>query len=74
MVAGNAVILASAVPAARRNWRMGLGTFLIGAVMTGVGHIADGNALQAGRDLARHPVWSIRAEIGLALEVMSGGR
>jgi hypothetical protein len=69
---GNAVIILGVVPLLLRRWRSSTTAFLVGAAITGVGHVAEGNLPRALRDLARHPIWSVRADVGLARDVIVG--
>jgi len=70
----NAVIILSTVPLMSRRWRSGTTAILVGGAITAVGHIAEGNLPRDLRDLARHPIWSVRADVGLAREVIVGRR
>jgi hypothetical protein len=74
VAAGNAVIILSAVPLLSRRWRGATAAFLVGGAITAVGHVAEGNLPRALRDLARHPIWSVRADVGFAREVIVGRR
>jgi hypothetical protein len=67
---GNAVILLSTVPLLARRWRSSAAAFLAGTAITVVGHVAEGNLPRAARDLAQHPIWSVRADVGLARDVI----
>src|SRR3989442_12559019 len=71
---GNALIILSAVPLLLRRWRGGTAALLVGGAITAVGHVAEGNLPRAARDLARHPIWSVRADVGLARDIIVGRR
>jgi hypothetical protein len=45
-----------------------------GAAVLVAGHVAEGNLARALRDLARHPIWSVRADVGLGRETIIGSR
>jgi hypothetical protein len=40
--------------------------FGLGTAALVLGHAAEGNLARAGRDLVRHPIWSVRADVAVA--------
>jgi hypothetical protein len=68
------MIALSAASLLARRWRIAIAGFTAGATITAVGHAAEGNLASALRDLARHPIWSVRADAGLALEIIAERR
>jgi hypothetical protein len=45
-----------------------------GLAILGAGHIAEGNLPRSLRDLARHPIWSVRADLALARDTIMDSR
>src|SRR5947208_1352791 len=70
VVVGNALAILSVVPLLSRRLKGATTAFLAGVAITGVGHAAEGNLLPATRDLARHPIWSVRADVALARDIV----
>jgi hypothetical protein len=50
------------------------GVVLIGAgtAMGGVGHVVEGNLVQAIREVTRHPTWAVRADFAVARGTIMG--
>jgi hypothetical protein len=69
---GNPVIILGTAALVMRHWRSGAALAAAGAAVTAVGHVAEGNLPRALRDLARHPLWSVRADLDLARDVLVG--
>jgi hypothetical protein len=65
-----AVVGAVAMLSGRR--KAGLALVGAGTAVGGVGHVVEGNLLQAVREVARHPIWSVRADFGVALATIMG--
>lgn len=45
-----------------------------GLAILGAGHVAEGNLPRSLRDLARHPIWSVRADFALARDTIMDSR
>lgn len=43
-----------------------------GSALGGVGHAIEGNLPRALSDLAHHPIWSVRADLAVALATVMG--
>ena len=71
---GNPLFFLGTVAMLSRNRRAGAALVSSGAAVLVAGHVAEGTLSRALRDLARHPVWSVRADVGLARETIVGGR
>lgn len=65
-VLGNYSTVPSAVALLSGRPRIGAAIFGLGTAVLLAGHVAEGNAPRSVRDLARHPVWSVRADFALA--------
>jgi hypothetical protein len=48
-------------------------SFAFGTAALVIGHSVEGNLARAGRDLARHPIWSVRADVALATTTLRDG-
>lgn len=65
-----AVAGAVAMPLGRR--KAGVALVGLGTAIGGVGHVVEGNLPRALRDLARHAIWSVRADFGVARATIMG--
>jgi hypothetical protein len=43
-----------------------------GAAVLAAGHVAEGNLPRSLRDLARHPIWSVRADLAVVRDTIMG--
>ena len=69
-VVGNAAIILGTARLLLRRRRDGAASLLIGGAILAAGHAVEGNLPRALRDLARHPIWSVRADVELASDVI----
>jgi len=65
-VVGNYSTIPSAIALLSGRPRAAAGIFALGNAILVAGHIAEGNLPRSARDLARHPIWSVRADFALA--------
>jgi hypothetical protein len=71
-VAGNSLAVVAAVSTLAGRPKVGAASFALGSAILGAGHVAEGNLPQALRDLARHPIWEVRADFALARDTVMG--
>ncbi len=69
-VAGNYSNIPTAIALLVGRPRAAAAIFGIGTAALVVGHAVEGNLPRAGRDLARHPIWSVRADVAVANETL----
>jgi hypothetical protein len=69
-VAGNYSNVPTAVALLLGRPRAAAAIFAAGTAALVVGHAVEGSLLRAGRDLARHPIWSVRADVAVANETV----
>jgi hypothetical protein len=65
-VIGNYLTIPSAVAALLGRPKTAAALFGLAAVVLGAGHVVEGNFPRSIRDLARHPIWSVRADFAVA--------
>jgi hypothetical protein len=65
-VIGNYSNIPTAIALLLGRRRAALSIFLVGTAALVIGHIFEGNLVRAGRDLVRHPIWSVRADVAVA--------
>jgi hypothetical protein len=64
-VIGNYLTIPSAVAALLGRPKTAAALFGLGTVILGAGHVVEGNLPRSIRDLARHPIWSVRADFAV---------
>jgi hypothetical protein len=65
-VVGNALVPVAAVTALTGRLKAGATIFALANATLAAGHVAEGNFPRSARDLRRHPVWSVRADVAVA--------
>jgi hypothetical protein len=71
-VVGNYLVFAAAFAALSGRRRAGATLFALSQVAIGAGHIVEGNLLEQTRVTARHPIWVVRADVGIANDTIMG--
>jgi len=71
-VVGNYSTIPSAIALLSGRPRRAAGIFAFGTAILLAGHIAEGNLPRSVRDVARHPIWSTRADFALATATVKG--
>jgi len=69
-VVGNYVLVVGAGAMLLSRWRAGAALVGFGTAVLGVGHVVEGNLAQVTRDVARHPIWSMRADFAVARQTI----
>jgi hypothetical protein len=65
-VVGNSLVPVAAVTALTGRLKAGATIFALANTTLAAGHVAEGNFARSTRDLRRHPVWSVRADVAVA--------
>jgi hypothetical protein len=65
-VVGNSLVPVAAVTAMTGRLKAGAVIFALANATLGAGHVAEGNFPRSARDLAQHPIWSVRADVAVA--------
>jgi hypothetical protein len=52
--------------------KVGAASFVLSSAILVAGHVAEGNLPRSLRDLARHPIWSTRADFAIAGATIAG--
>jgi hypothetical protein len=71
-VIGNYLALPTAVAALLGRPKIAAALFGLGTVILGAGHVVEGNLARSLGDLARHPIWSVRADFAVARATIMG--
>jgi hypothetical protein len=71
-VVGNYLAFAAAFAALSGRRRAGAMLFALSQVALAAGHIVEGNLVEQTRVTARHPIWVVRADVGIANETIVG--
>ena len=71
-VVGNYSVIPSAIALLSGRPRRAAGMFAFANAVLIAGHIGEGNLPRSARDLARHPIWSVRADFALATATVKG--
>ena len=74
VVVGNSLSVVGAASMLLGRWRGGSALLGLAAAILGAGHVAEGNLPRSLRDLARHPIWSTRADFAVARDTITGSR
>jgi hypothetical protein len=74
VVVGNSLSVVGAASMLLGRWRGGAALAGAGGAILVAGHVAEGNLPRSLRDLARHPIWSTRADLTLARDTIMGSR
>jgi hypothetical protein len=70
-VVGNYSLVPTAVALLLGRPRVAAAIFGFGTASLAAGHIAEGNLFRGLRDLARHPVWGVRADFAVENATMA---
>jgi hypothetical protein len=76
-VVGNSLAPVAVVTALTGRPRAAVTIFALANATLIAGHLAEGNAPRSVTDLLRHPIWSVRADVALAIATVTsqaGGR
>jgi hypothetical protein len=65
-VVGNSLVPVAAVAALTGRLKSGATIFALANATVVAGHIAEGNLQRSSRDLFRHPIWGVRADVAVA--------
>jgi hypothetical protein len=63
---GNYLLVPTVVAVLLRRPRFAAAIFGLGTAVLIAGHVVEGNLPRSMRDLARHPIWSVRADFAVA--------
>jgi hypothetical protein len=66
-VFGNSMVPIAAITALTGRPKAGGTVFALANTILIAGHIKEGNAPRSVRDLLQHPMWSVRADVALAI-------
>ena len=73
-VVGNYSLVTTAIALLLGRPRVAAAIFGLGTASLAAGHVLEGNHFRGLRDLARHPIWGVRADFAVANETIMGGR
>jgi hypothetical protein len=73
-VVGNASVPVAAITALAGRPHAAATIFALANATLLAGHFAEGNAPRSTRDLLRHPVWSVRADVEVAMATVRSAR
>jgi hypothetical protein len=66
-VVGNSMVPVAVVTALTGRLRAGAAIFALANTIVVAGHVVEGNLPRATRDLLRHPIWGVRADVAVAI-------
>jgi hypothetical protein len=71
-VVGNGLVPVALVTALTGRPKAGVTLFGLANATLLAGHVAEGNVPRSLRDLYRHPIWSVRADVAVATATVKG--
>ena len=71
-VVGNYLPVVGAVGMLLGRRRAGAALVGLGTAILALGHVVEGNLPRSLRDLARHPIWAVRADFAVARQTIMG--